>query len=87
MKSKEKKQEFEVNEKFTIKCADCDRFLLDIITLKDGKVSLTKIQVHCPCGGKSYITPVLGTHKICPVEPLTFKDVINSENKEEVYLS
>ena len=77
----------EVKEKFTIKCADCEKSLLEVIIVKDGKNDLTKVKVYCKCGGTSYLVPVQGTHRICPVEPFVLKNVINSENREEVYLS
>ena len=81
-----KKPELEVKEKSTIKCGDCDKFILDVITLKDGSDNLTKIKVYCKCGGSSYITPVIGTHRISPVEPLKLKNVVNKDNIEEVWI-
>lgn len=77
----------EIKEKFIINCADCNMPLLEIIIVKDGKYDLTKLKVHCKCGGASYLIPIQGTHKMFPVEPFLFKNVENSPNKEEVWLS
>lgn len=77
----------EIKEKMTIKCADCDKHILEVITVKDGKESLTKLKVYCKCGGSSFLTTVLGTYKICPVEPFSLKDVQSAENRTEVYLN
>lgn len=76
----------EIKEKFTVKCGDCDKNVLDVVVLKDEPGKLTKLKVYCPCGGSSYLIPIQGKHKIWPPEPLTLKNVINLENREEVYV-
>lgn len=79
-------KEPKLKEKFTVKCADCEKSILDVITLKNTGNDITKLKVYCTCGGTSYLVPVQGKHKICPVEPLSLKHVINSENRQEVWV-
>jgi len=76
----------EIKEIFTVKCGDCNRSLLEVV-LTEGE-ALTKLKVHCTesCGGSSFLIPLQSPHKICPVEPLRLKNVVNSENREEVWV-
>ena len=77
----------EVKERFTINCADCNKSLLEVIITKEISNGFTKIKVYCPCGGASYLIPIQGKYRICPVEPLVYKNVVHTENREEVWLS
>lgn len=79
-----------VKEKFTVKCGDCNKSLLEVIITDDGKNILTKLKVHCSdvdCGGSSFLIPIQGAHRIAPTYPLRLKDVKNSESREEVWLT
>ena len=71
-----------LKSKEMIRCSECDKQLLELITTTDIEYEV-KLIVECPyCNGKSFAKKIQNHHKFCPSYPLFIKNVNLELNKE-----
>lgn len=76
------KHGYDVSEEKIIKCADCNKKLVEIITVQESD-EIKMVIAECPCGGSSFLYEVKGRTFIQPVEgrelgemPVEIKDKV-----------
>lgn len=75
-----------VKSKAIVHCSDCDKELLQLLTLHD-PIETCKLRVKCPfCGGASFLIPLQTEFKIASIETLLIQDIVVDDDKQTVIL-
>lgn len=69
----------QIQSREVIKCACCDKDLIELIVTTNGSNRLHKYQVKCPCGQESFIKKINGFANILPCDNLNIKSVVTTD--------